>query len=424
MSKTAKKIILYIVIAITFVGTFFSGYYLRYFLMDSEMRAVYDILNKYKKYYYYDDGDLEREISHAILDKYSTYYTKEEYSEIKNSRMGNTSGIGITFNNKTLQIVEVSGNSPAEKAGVRRGGYLRAVKVYQDFIEIKNGEQLSDVLSGIPNNIEFTISVEYSYESNMLYTLKKQNYKQTFVHYYDNLGFYGYSDKSGEFELEKLDTLSMVSSDDSDTAVIDYDSFYGTESGVKGSYGQIEGFLNKFKEDNKKNLIIDLRDNGGGYMDILCDISSFFVDVERGERADVAVAVDKYDNKLTYKSKPSKYSDYNYQNIIILANEYSASASEAFIGAVLDYDKNNIVKVLVASSIVDDKIVYKTYGKGIMQSTYLNADGSAIKLTVAEIFWPVSNTCIHYKGIIGKSEGKILGVDKNEVYNKAFELLK
>ena len=59
-----------------------------------------------------------------------------------------------------------------------------------------------------------------------------------------------------------------------------------------------------------------------------------------------------------------------------------------------------------------------------MQSTYLNADGSAVKLTVAEIFWPVSNTCIHDKGIIGKSEGKILGVDKNEVYNKAFELLK
>ena len=59
-----------------------------------------------------------------------------------------------------------------------------------------------------------------------------------------------------------------------------------------------------------------------------------------------------------------------------------------------------------------------------MQSTYVNADGSAVKLTTAEIFWPISNTSIHKVGLVGLDSGKILKVDKETALSAALDLLK
>ena len=78
---------------------------------------------------------------------------------------------------------------------------------------------------------------------------------------------------------------------------------------------------------------------------------------------------------------------------------------------------------LVSSSKLGNETVYKTYGKGIMQSTYVNVDGSAVKLTTAEIFWPISYTSIHKVGVIGKDTGKILKADKNNSLSYALELV-
>ena len=78
--------------------------------------------------------------------------------------------------------------------------------------------------------------------------------------------------------------------------------------------------------------------------------------------------------------------------------------------------------MLVSSSILGGKTVYKTYGKGIMQTTYRHIDGSAVKLTVAQNYWPISHTTIHNVGIIGKDSGKILAVDKENALEKALTL--
>ena len=83
---------------------------------------------------------------------------------------------------------------------------------------------------------------------------------------------------------------------------------------------------------------------------------------------------------------------------------------------------NNLA--VVSSSIKNGERVYKTYGKGIMQSTYVNFDGSAVKLTTAKIFWPISNTSIHKDGVIGLDSGKILKVEKENALNYALELVK
>ncbi|MBO5889010.1 MAG: hypothetical protein J6Q58_02595, partial [Clostridia bacterium] len=369
MNKNAKKILIGILIVIIAVGSFVGGYLTNYYSTNDDLRAIRDLITKYKNYYYYDDGDLVKEISDAILDEYSTYYTKEEYSQIISSAKGNYKGIGLSFNSKTLEITTVVGNSPAENAGVKVGGILSSIDAGSGYIDISNSNDLNAVLKAINDDKEFKIRVKYG-EKYQEFTVAKRKYKRTYVHYYDELGYYGFNDKSGEIAMDKLSDETVVTN--STVGYLIYDSFNGTENDLNGSAKQIEYVLNKFKEDKKENIIIDLRDNGGGYMDILSKVSSHFIDAGDGNKVRIAVAKDKYGNEEIFNSSKCDYSSYNFKNIIILANENSASASEAFIGAVLDYDKQDIVKVLVSSSKLGNETVYKTYGKGIMQSTYVN----------------------------------------------------
>jgi carboxyl-terminal processing protease len=192
-------------------------------------------------------------------------------------------------------------------------------------------------------------------------------------------------------------------------AYIKYSAFSGTKSGLDGSNGQLTDALNIFKEKNKSKLILDLRGNGGGYMSILCQVASNFINVEDGKTALVAVAVDKNGNKENFVSKKSVYNSYGFEKIVVMCDEGTASASEALIGAMLDYDVNNIVSVVVSSSTLNGQTVYKSYGKGIMQSTFTNGiTGEAVKLTTAQIYWPVYGTTIHGVGLTPKLDNRIL----------------
>ncbi len=416
-----KQKLLYGIMAVVLVVvSFFSGFLARYYFVDDDIRAIRDLVEKYKKYYYYDDGDLVRDISDAILDEYSTYYTAEEYAEILNGAKGNYKGIGLGFTSNSLYVATVLGNSPCEKAGVKSGGILTAINIGSGDLPITTLDEFTMVLNSAPDDKDFTIKIRYD-DGLKEFTVAKKDYKRTYVHYYDASGYYGFSDKSGNMSMKKLSNETLISSES--VGYIVYESFNGTENNLNGSAKQIEEVLNKFKVDGKKDIILDLRDNGGGYMSILSDVSAHFIDAGDGEKALISVAVDKYGEREEFYSSKCDYSSYSFNNIIILANENSASASEALIGAVLDYDKRGIVKVLVSSSTLNNETVYKTYGKGIMQSTYLNFDGSAVKLTTAEIFWPVSNISIHKKGVVGLDTGKTLKVSKDNALNYALQIL-
>ena len=83
MNKKAKRVLSIVICVIASVSIFFSGYFTRYCTMDKDLRAVYDVLSKYKKYYYYDDENLTERICDSILDRFSDYYTKEEMDAIE-----------------------------------------------------------------------------------------------------------------------------------------------------------------------------------------------------------------------------------------------------------------------------------------------------------------------------------------------------
>ena len=420
MNKILKRVIASVLIVCAVVGVFFLGYFFKDITMDGELREVYQFLQTYKKHYLYDeDGNLVKDISNAILDDYSVYYTKEEYERVNAEGYGNMTGIGLSFKGNSLKIYKVTGNSPCKIAGVKEGGVLTEMDTGSGFTNLSSYVDFSVKFDSVKENAYVKLKIDYDGEIKT-YEVQRRDYKRTYVEYADSQGRYAFSDKDGDMALYKTDDETFITDDS--IGYIKYESFYGRDSGLTGSAGQIGEALKKFKNDGKSKVIIDLRGNGGGYIDILCNVARYFIDGDKTKNNIIVYSKDKNGKRTDFYSKSSLYHNYNFEKIVILADENSASASESFIGAVLDYDKTNKVKVLVSSSTLNGETVYKTYGKGIMQSTYRHLDGSAVKLTVAQIFWPISNACIHKVGILGKDSGKVLAVDKEKALETALNI--
>ena len=152
-----------------------------------------------------------------------------------------------------------------------------------------------------------------------------------------------------------------------------------------------------------KKLIIDLRNNTGGLVDEALEIADCFV--PKGEN--LLITVDAKGNKEYSKSEKDPIVDCE---IIVLTNEYSASASEILLGALRDSGKAKSVGT-------------KTFGKGVIQSVYLLEDNSALKLTVNEYFTP-NETKINKVGIEPDYEVELSEDSQEDLQlNKAIEIL-
>ena len=402
---------------------FFVGFFVRNFT-DPDLVSLKFVLDKYKKYYLEQDDDYVEIMIEGLLDQYSDYYSAEEYDLIKKSAKGVRAGIGITVSSDggRAYVYSVKGNSPAEIAGVKKGGYVVAIKkATQTEFEPLDFNSFSTKMDGIAVGEKFYIKVDYS-GVEKTFELAKREYNETYVFYTDSSGAYKFTDNGGN-------KLSLVSCESelgvtlpNDTAYLKYTSFNGTSSSLYGSARQVEEVMKKFKETGKRKIIIDLRGNGGGYMDIMCDISAHFVGAQQNSKVLVSEARYKDGKVDKFNSSAIKYSNYNFESIVFLADSDTASASEAFIGACLDYDVRNVVKVVLSRN---GRGEYRTYGKGIMQTTFENITvGDAIKLTTAKIYWPRSNLSIHGVGItknLSGFENKI--IEAPYIENVDYELI-
>ncbi len=414
MTNKGRKILLKIIIFVLTIAIFFGGFFVGRCTIDSDVRAVKNIIEKYKKYYYFEENNITEIISDALLDKYSTYYSKEEYELILNSAKGYNEGFGITLENDTNKITQIIYNSPCDLLGIKAGGILQKV--------IIDGQEYTNVLETLQNaSVDTKVQLVIDYSGDIKnYTLSKNAYKQTFVRYFGNSGEYGYISKNNGIEYTKIDTASIIN--DEGVGYIKYTSFSGRGNNLEGSVGQFKNILNIFKEQNKTKLILDLRDNGGGYMDILQEISSMVIPIKNNQTPIIAVARDKYNNLTSYGSKKTCFEDFNIKQLVILANSNSASASEVLIGAILDYSNLYVdcnVNLLISD---ENKGNTRTYGKGIMQTTYTNLDGSAVKLTTAKLTLPLSGKCIHDTGFTEQLDNRIKVVSENEIIGVAINI--
>lgn len=181
------------------------------------------------------------------------------------------------------------------------------------------------------------------------------------------------------------------------TAYIRLEKFYGKAA------EEFEAYLKLMKERGRSDLILDLRGNGGGYLTVFCNIAAHLINAEE-KRPVAATARYRDGSESTFYTPASDYSAYFGENakIRILADEDTASASECLIGALVSYGTVGYGDIFLHEA---GNGAARTYGKGIMQSTYTDSAGNALKLTVAEIFWP-NGTSIHGKGVT-KEDGAV-----------------
>lgn len=412
---------------------FFGGFWTAKLTADKDLKELEFILSVYKKNYY--DIDEEKDLVGLFADellkddKFSEYYTKEQFAEIKRSDAGNREGVGVALD-KSGRVVTVIGNSPAYRAGVKENGVITGVKAVgaSGFIKVNGDEEIGEKFAEFKPDEQLIIEVDYDGKKQE-HTIKRSAYLQTYVKYYSFSGEYAFLSDDGkivEFSRMGDNTRYPLSgSENEKIAVIDYDGFSGNGAGLTGSVGQFEKALEKFGEEGKETLIVDLRDNGGGFVNIMLSVASMLTTERNGEKLVGMVVKESGGNTERYVMPKASGQKYGVKNVIFLANDGSASASEALMGCLLDYDTDSSVRVILEKSVdTAGEAVYKTYGKGVMQTTFTSLTGSALKLTTAKLFFPVSGKCIHGVGLTPALDTRVVAETEDGCFFDALKLYK
>ncbi len=417
--EALKTFFKYFLLGVMVIAVFTAGYLTHYFSMDKNLQSINFLLTAYRNNYYKaEEGDLTDLIVDALMDDYSEFYTKEEYQNVINSGNGGREGFGFSISG--LNFTQVSWNSPAEKAGLKPGDLLKGYKIndQNSYTTATTDSDFTNLISALSSSDKVYLLVERNSQQFEL-GIQKAEYTETYVRYVDASGSYGFLGEGENIAFEKIEDLNVQVA--SGWAYLKFSRFNGRLEGLAGATGQFERALTQFKNNGNKKIIIDLRSNGGGYMSILCDIASHLCyDGESdGKRLVCQTAVYKDGREEKFYTKATDYLSYGFEKIVFLANSGSASASEALMGAVLDYDKksgNNVVNVVLDATETGGKTVYKTYGKGIMQSTITNTyTGEALKLTTAQIYWPVYGQTIHGVGLTPETDSRILATQGDAI---------
>ncbi len=275
---------------------------------------------------------------YGLGDVYSRYYTKDEYEQESVTTEGSYVGIGVAMQKYTaggVQIVECYKGSTAEEAGVKVDDVITAI----------NGEditdtELQDVVSMIKDNEDkdVVLTVQRKGEDTQEITVKVSNVELPSV--------FG----------EMLDE---------NTGYIQITEFKGV------TVEQYQEIFADLKEQGMERLVVDLRDNPGGLLNVVCDILRDIL-----PEGLIVYTEDKNGNRSEETCDGKNPLD---MPLAVLVNGNSASASEIFAGAVKDYGLGTIVGTT-------------TYGKGVVQSIRQLSDGSAVKLTIANYYTPKGNS--------------------------------
>ena len=475
---TRRKVFISLGMILVILTSFFGGFFTQVALRGETEAVVSDIVHimdqvgfvydrEKDEYVKIDSDKISTVIALNFLDDYSEYYTEEQYEAVKEQKKGNYAGFGVnilTEDGKSTQagtnvINSVICNSPAWIAGMKDGDKIVGVNYKGEYVSIENGKQLNEFLELplIDEEVLFTIDRNGTILEPV--SVKKENYTRCYVSYQDSGVSMYFSPNVGERANSVADALKMITEinqlnskfdvdcngngEGDDIAFIKLYSFNGDAAEQFGA--AIEYMVSR----GRTRLLLDLCDNGGGSMDVLKEIASYLMWTDNGI---YAKSTEKLD--WTNKNDPDNknYSTTNYTigkskfnkaiaRVSIIANRNTASASECLLLAVENrdyglrgiegkkphiYDRANLVIVGSPNNnpkddIPDDQIEYRTFGKGIMQTTYELNSGGALKITTAKLLGPW-NDCIHKTGVT-LSASKNKASDYNDAIVKGVAIL-
>ena len=274
------------------------------------------------------------------LDPHSEYMTAEEVRDLNEPLQGNFDGIGIQFNialTDTLYVIEVIKSGPAEKVGMLAGDKIIYVNdTLIAGVKMKNNDVMRR-LKGPKGTVVRVKVLRSGYPGLLDFTIIR-----------DRIPVYSVS--SGY----------MV---DKKTAYIKIDRFARTTN------QEFEETVKKLQAQGMENLILDLQDNGGGYLDAAIELSNEFL------RPNSLIVYTQGVHQRRREEKSDNSGTFKNGKLVVLVNESSASSSEIFSGAIQDWDRGVIVG-------------RRTFGKGLVQAPIPLPDGSMIRLTTARYYTP------------------------------------
>ncbi len=299
---------------------------------------------------YVDSVNEDKLIEDAIkgmlenLDPHSSYTDAKETKELEEPLQGEFSGVGIQFNmNKdTLYVIQTVPGGPSERVGVLAGD--RIIYVNDTTIagvKMKNSD-IQKRLRG-KKGTQVTIKVQRPGVKDLI----------TFRITRDNI------------PLHSIDAQYML---DDHTGYLRISRF-----GAKTHEEMIDA-LKQLKKQGMTQLVMDLSDNGGGYLNAAIDMCNEFLD--RGQ----LMVYTEGQNSPRNEAHANGWGEYKDLPMVVMVNQYSASAAEIFAGAMQDWDRAVIVG-------------RRTFGKGLVQRPFKFEDGSMMRLTVARYYTP-SGRCI------------------------------
>ena len=402
ITKGKRALIIGVALLILVMG-FAAGWLGAYFSVDSRLRNLGWMIDRVADNYYQDidKDDLYNSLFKKLeLDKFCTYYTREQYQTVVGESNGNNAGygIGLYAYEADPHVYSVVGNSPFDLAGIRRGMYIHAFGPSEEALQKGTRGELLDYLAA-----HNSCTLKYGYDKEgsdaKIVTVSRASYLGSYCIYSDSEGTFRFR---GEKSLVLTQTEGGMSALDGDTAYIRLTEFDGNAA------AEFKVCLQTMKVRGRTNLVIDLRSNGGGYVSTMCDIVSHLMR-DATEKKPVVMRTKYRSGKTTvYRATGNDFSTYFSESsrIRVLLDEYSASASEALVGAMIDYGTVQGSDIYVRISGDPEKPnAAHSYGKGVMQSTFVAPNGAALRLTVAQIFWP-NGKSIHETGI-GEAHGVI-----------------
>lgn len=343
------------------VGSFYSNHFSgnRLSIINTGTNRINNLLHIIDDQYV-DKVNLDSLVEDAMpkilteLDPHSVYISAKDVEAANQDLQGSFSGVGIQFviRQDTIHVQNVIQNGPAERAGILAGDKIVMVDDQTFVGKAVTNQEAMRRLKG-PKNTKVKIGVlRYGHS-------KPQSFVVT----------------RGDIPIKSVSATYMI---DDKTGYIRIKSFGET------TYAELLVALAKLGESGFQNLIIDLRDNTGGYLQSAVQMANEFLpknklivytEGRKSPRQDF-----RSDGRGSYKQTP----------LVVLINEGSASASEIFAGAMQDNDRATVIG-------------RRSFGKGLVQKQIEFSDGSMVRLTIARYYTP-SGRCIQKPYVHGETD--------------------
>jgi carboxyl-terminal processing protease len=291
------------------------------------------------------------------LDPHSAYIPKEDLEMVNSELSASFSGIGVQFSiqNDTVQVVAVISGGPCEGMGVLAGDKI--VMVNDSNFTEKNitNEKVMHALRG-PKGTEVKIGVKRSGSDEV----------------------YDFTITRGDIPVHSVDAKFMIEEKGEKIGFVRVNRF------GENTYDEFIAAMASLKGQGATAYIVDLRENSGGYMDQAIKMANEFL--SKGDM----IVYSEGRAYPRYEAKANGSGRFQRDSLVVLIDNFSASASEIFAGAMQDNDRAAIIG-------------RRSFGKGLVQQQIPFADGSAVRLTVARYYTP-SSRCIQKPYTLGDQE--------------------